>query len=119
MPHDGCRDQCPTTVPSWRRVDCASWRLGIEFTLSVPPTRRSGMPDYARRRTWKRKPPASKAGHPPIRRHPMSDRILELLHRNLQEVFGEGDTARRRTATGELYTDDCVLFAPPGKFVGR
>jgi len=25
---------------------------------------------------------------------PMSDRIHELLHRNLQEVFGEGDAAR-------------------------
>jgi hypothetical protein len=26
----------------------------------------------------------------------MNDRIHELLHRNLQEVFGEGDAARRR-----------------------
>jgi hypothetical protein len=26
----------------------------------------------------------------------MSDRIHELLNRNLQEVFGEGDAARRR-----------------------
>jgi hypothetical protein len=28
----------------------------------------------------------------------MSERIHELLHRNLQEVFGEGDAARRRAA---------------------
>jgi hypothetical protein len=28
----------------------------------------------------------------------MSDRIHELLNRNLQEVFGEGDAARRRAA---------------------
>jgi hypothetical protein len=49
----------------------------------------------------------------------MSDRIHELLTRNLQEVFGEGDAARRRAAIEELYTDDCLLDAPPGVFVGR
>ena len=30
----------------------------------------------------------------------MDDRIIELLYRNLQEVFGEGDAARRRAALG-------------------
>ena len=49
----------------------------------------------------------------------MNDRIGELLRRNLQEVFGEGDAARRRTAVDELYTEDCVLEVPPGVFVGR
>ena len=49
----------------------------------------------------------------------MSDRIHELLNRNLQEVFGEGDAARRRAAIEALYTDDCVLYVPPGVFVGR
>jgi len=49
----------------------------------------------------------------------MNDRIHELLHRNLQEVFGEGDAARRRAAIDELYTEDCVVYAPPGEFVGR
>jgi SnoaL-like domain len=49
----------------------------------------------------------------------MSDKIHELLNRNLQEVFGEGDAARRRAAIEELYTDDCVLYVPPGVFVGR
>jgi len=49
----------------------------------------------------------------------MSDRIHELLHRNLQEVFGEGDAARRRAAIEELYTDDCVLYVQPGVFVGH
>jgi hypothetical protein len=53
------------------------------------------------------------------RRYAISARIHELLNRNLQEVFGEGDAARRRAAIGELYTDDCVLDAPPGVFVGR
>ena len=49
----------------------------------------------------------------------MSDRIHELLNRNLQEVFGEGNAARRRAAIEELYTDDCVLYVPPGVLVGR
>ena len=49
----------------------------------------------------------------------MSEGIVELLYRNLQEVFGEGDDARRRAAIAELYTDDCVLYVPPGVFVGR
>ena len=49
----------------------------------------------------------------------MNDRIHELLHRNLQEVFGEGDAVRRRAAIDELYTEDCVLYVPPGAFVGR
>ncbi|MFL9981960.1 nuclear transport factor 2 family protein [Paraburkholderia sediminicola] len=49
----------------------------------------------------------------------MSDRIHELLYRNLQEVFGEGDAERRRAAIEELYTEDCVLYVPPGTFVGH
>jgi hypothetical protein len=48
----------------------------------------------------------------------MSDHIHELLYRNLQEVFGEGNAARRRAAIAELYTEDCVLYAPPGVFAG-
>jgi SnoaL-like protein len=42
-----------------------------------------------------------------------------LLDRNLQEVFGESDPARRRAAIQELYTEDCVLYVPPGIIVGR
>ena len=49
----------------------------------------------------------------------MTKQIIELLYRNLQEVFGEGDAARRRAAIGEFYTDDCVLYVLPGVFVGR
>jgi hypothetical protein len=49
----------------------------------------------------------------------MSERIHELLHRNLQEVFGEGDPARRRATIEELYTNDCALYVPPGVFVGH
>jgi len=49
----------------------------------------------------------------------VDDRIHELLQRNLQEVFGEGDETLRRAAIAELYTEDCVLYAPPGMFGGR
>ncbi len=49
----------------------------------------------------------------------MSDRIHELLYRNLQEVFGEGDDTRRRAAIEELYTEDCEVYVPPGVFVGH
>jgi SnoaL-like domain len=49
----------------------------------------------------------------------MAERIIQLLYRNLREVFGEGDAARRRAAIDEFYTDDCVLYVPPGVFVGH
>ena len=45
--------------------------------------------------------------------------IETLLNCNLTAVFGEGDTVRRRAAIQELYTEDCVLYVPPGAFVGR
>ncbi|MBW7973078.1 nuclear transport factor 2 family protein [Bradyrhizobium sp. BR 10289] len=48
-----------------------------------------------------------------------ADRIHELLHRNLQEVFGEGDAKRRRAAIDELWTEDGALYVPPGVLVGR
>ena len=41
-----------------------------------------------------------------------------LLIRNLDDVFGEDDPARRRAAIGELFTEDC-LFYDPGKGVYR
>ena len=46
-------------------------------------------------------------------------RIETLLSRNLPEVFGEGDPARRRAAIQELYTEDRVLYVLPGTFSGR
>ena len=49
----------------------------------------------------------------------MTERIHELLLRNLQEVFGEGEAAKRRAAIKELYTDDCVLYVLPAIFVGH
>jgi hypothetical protein len=45
--------------------------------------------------------------------------VATLLNRNLPEVFGESDPARRRAAIRELYTENRVLYAPPGTFVGH
>ena len=42
----------------------------------------------------------------------MPHSISTLLTRNLQEVFGENDPARRRAAIDELYTEDCVFYDP-------
>ena len=47
------------------------------------------------------------------------DCIRKLLSRNLQEVFGEGDAGRRRATIDELWTEDAVLYVPPGMVVGR
>ena len=61
---------------------------------------------------------ASKTSVPPFAGSDASG-IATLLNRNLPDVFGEGDPARRRAAIQELYTEDCVLYAPPGAFVGH
>jgi SnoaL-like domain len=42
----------------------------------------------------------------------MSFRISTLLTRNLHDVFGENDPARRRAAIGEIFTEDCVFYDP-------
>jgi len=50
----------------------------------------------------------------------MSYSISTLLIRNLRDVFGENDAARRRAAIAELYTEDCVFYDPSkGVYRGR
>jgi hypothetical protein len=49
----------------------------------------------------------------------MSYSISTLLIRNLQDVFGENDPARRRAAIDEIFTDDCVFYEPGGLYRGR
>ena len=50
----------------------------------------------------------------------MSQSISTLLTRNLQEVFGENDAARRRAAIDEIFTEDCVFYDPSkGVYRGR
>ncbi len=50
----------------------------------------------------------------------MSYSISTLLTRNLHDVFGENDPARRREAIDEIFTDDCVFYDPSkGVYRGR
>lgn len=42
----------------------------------------------------------------------MSDSISTLLTRNLHDVFGESDPARRRATIDEIFTEDCVFYDP-------
>src|SRR5260370_28646322 len=42
----------------------------------------------------------------------MSSSISTLLTRNLQDVFGENDPARRRAAIDEIWTEDGVFCDP-------
>ena len=48
----------------------------------------------------------------------MSYSVSTLLRRNLQDVFGENDPARRRAAIDEIFTEDAVFY-DPGKSVYR
>src|SRR5256885_15495928 len=40
--------------------------------------------------------------------------ISTLLTRNLHDVFGENDPARRREAIDEIFTEDCVFYDSKG-----
>src|SRR4029077_11102810 len=53
------------------------------------------------------------------RRQAMSYSISILLTRNLHDVFGENDPARRRAAIGEIFTEDCVFYDPRGVYRAR
>jgi hypothetical protein len=49
----------------------------------------------------------------------MSQSIATLLTRNLHEVFGEGNPARRRATIDEIFTEDGVFYDPQGVYRGR
>src|SRR6187431_149555 len=54
------------------------------------------------------------------RKQAMSHSISTLLTRNLHDVFGENDPARRRSAIDEVFTEDCVFYDPGrGVYRGR
>ena len=44
--------------------------------------------------------------------------ISTLMIRNLRDVFGENDPARRRAAIDEIFTEDCVFYEPTNAFAG-
>src|SRR5258706_7180095 len=45
-------------------------------------------------------------------RRPAMSSISTLLTRNLQDVFGENEPARRRAAIDEIFTEDGVFYDP-------
>ena len=49
----------------------------------------------------------------------MSYSISTLLTRNLHDVFGENDPARRRATIDAIFTQDCVFYEPKGVHRGR
>lgn len=49
----------------------------------------------------------------------MSPTASTLLLRNLYEVFGEIDSARRRAAIDEIFHEDAVFYEPKGAYRGR
>jgi SnoaL-like domain len=68
---------------------------------------------------WPRKQ-ISQAALDAERRQAMSYSISNLLIRNLRDVFGENESARRRAAIDEIYTEDGVFYDPStGVYRGR
>jgi len=49
----------------------------------------------------------------------MSQDITTLLTRNLHDVFGEGDDARRRATIDEIFAEDAVFYETHGVYRGR
>jgi hypothetical protein len=49
----------------------------------------------------------------------MSYSISTLLIRSLEEIFGETDPARRRTAIDEIFHEDAVYCGLDGVYRGR
>ena len=49
----------------------------------------------------------------------MLNSVSTLLTRNLHDVFGENDPARRRAAIDEIWAEDGVFYEPNGVYRGR
>ena len=48
----------------------------------------------------------------------MSNTLNQLMERNLLEVFGERDSARRKIAIGAIYTEKCIFFETNKEIIG-
>src|SRR5260370_14257453 len=49
----------------------------------------------------------------------MNNPLNQLMEKNLLEVFGERDSARRKIAIDAIYTGNCTFFETNEKFLGR
>jgi SnoaL-like domain len=45
--------------------------------------------------------------------------LVQLMERNVLEVFGERDSGRRKSVINELYTENCTFFEADDQIVGR
>src|SRR5256884_3062702 len=126
-PPRSCSSQA---LPPWRT--CA--RISPLPTSGCRPTRSTNstgsaladvccdsMRSTARSSIWKTSRPGARSTSQQgaERRQAMSYSISTLLTRNLHDVFGENDPARRRAAIDEIFTEDCVFYEPRGVYRGR
>jgi hypothetical protein len=49
----------------------------------------------------------------------MSDTLGHLMERNLLEIFGQSDSARRAIAIAEIYTANCTFLEAGERIVGH
>jgi NAD(P)H-dependent FMN reductase len=49
----------------------------------------------------------------------MNNTLGHLMEKNVSEVFGQRDSARRKVAISEVYAEDCTFFEAEEQFVGR
>ena len=49
----------------------------------------------------------------------MNTTLVQLMERNVLEVFGERDSGRRKSVINELYTENCTFFEADDQIVGR
>src|SRR6185369_2264617 len=116
-----------SSTSSWRRRVCPlpSSSRRSQCSLLGPIVQRTGpcsQLQWFRAPRWVRRQrmheytvaPRSKSGSFGERRQAMSHSISTLLTRNVHDVFGENDPARRRAAIDELFTEDCVFYDPSG-----
>jgi hypothetical protein len=52
--------------------------------------------------------------HSTLEEKTLSYSISTLMTRNLHDVFGENDPARRRAAVDEIFAENCVFYDPSG-----
>ena len=49
----------------------------------------------------------------------MNNTLNQLMEKNLLEIFGERDSARRKIAINAIYTENCTFFETNEEIVGR
>ncbi len=92
------------------RINLLIFLLSLGTFLAACKVTAAKAPDSARREQEAKE--ANKTKKFDTGENIMSTRIHELLLRNLHDVFGENDPARRRAAVDELWAEDGVFYDP-------